>query len=343
MDGGDSEHGGLGSRDTMSTTRSDATSDLAFIDFRDRINIVMNRISTLRGFAIVLILVLIGSTGGWSEAIAPPPIPTNIVSDDSHSIGFLDRVAGWLVLRKYFPDLESYEEDGNIIDNSQGYHSWNYEVGTYLSLFYIDPVSFDVRGRLMFQSAVSPHGHWNFLASAFLSELKPSLRITTDFGMPYVYFRHSCKHDLDQQRRLIMHQGFGLGYESPSMNIFGETKPLSNTSLFLEAEKNIPAVFPDEPIERYKWGVHAELRSDLIPVFDWLRILALGRVSYLGNEQDDKQWIDNDYQLMLGLKFINGKGAYTIYLEKEKLSDSWIVYNTEPSYLWSIGVMFLAD
>jgi hypothetical protein len=283
------------------------------------------------------------SLPAWSEAIAPPPIPLHLTYNKNDTPGFLGHAAAWVHLRKYMPGLEAFEDDGSLIQESQGFHSWTYEVGSYVSLFSIDRISFDVRARLMFQSAVSPNGHWFFLASNFMSDLKARLGLHMDWGHPYIYFRHSCKHDLDQARRLIMHQGFGVGCETPAFNPFGAQGPLRQTRISIEGEGNIPAVFPDQPIELYRWGFAGEIRSDIISVRDWFTIFAQGRGVILGNQRDSNAWVDVDYQLRLGVKFLNRRSYYTLYFEHEKLSDHWSVYNPKPAYLTSFGIMFLGN
>lgn len=295
---------------------------------------------------ILLIAGLLGTVlriPAWSEAIAPPPVPGRLNHLGETAPQFLGQTAAWLALRKYAPGWEAYLDDGARVEESQGYHSWTYEVGAYVSLVSAGLVSFDLRGRLMFQSAVSPNGHWYFLASSFLSDLKPRLGLSTAWGFPYLYFRHSCKHDLDQARRLIMHQGFGAGYQSPDWNILGVRPFLRRTSLTLEGEANIPAVFPDQPVEIYRWGLAGELESTLWQPAPWLGLFAQARGVVLGNRRDSESWIDVDYQFRLGVRFQNAGSSYAVYLEHEKLSDHWAVYQPKPAFLTSVGILFLGN
>ncbi len=267
-------------------------------------------------------------------------------------------------LRKYLPGLEMYERDGELIHESQGYHSWTYEVGSYLPLFSYPPLLFDISGRLLFQSSLSRHGFWFFDASNFLSDLKVSLKLTTAAGTPYAYLRHNCKHDLDKSRRLIVVQALGAGYETAHVeNPFSDVW-LPRGSFYLEGEYNLPVVFPDQPRARNRWSIRSELRLDLFTltptspgrassqqaVSPEVSLFGRMRGVLLGNEVQGAMSTDSpdattatsieaDYQLMGGIKLNSGRSFYAVFFEYERLSDHWTVHDPNPTYLFSFGVI----
>ncbi len=242
----------------------------------------------------------------------------------------------FLSLDKYITQLEAQLPAESAGDSQsppgEAEYSWLYNVGGELELFSgnlaLDgpELVFDLRAWLAFLSSQSPLGYWNFLASAFHSELRPRLGIHfKNKSVLSTYFRHSCKHDLDQFRRLVIYQHIGMGLEMPI--VAADRRLLPRMTAGFDIEYRLPAILPDQPEVPGLLPLRIAGEAELLRFSDvtglWARVYG-----YFPG------FAVPDYALSLGYRW----GKWSVYASVERISDPLISFENPGLRIISLGI-----
>lgn len=157
--------------------------------------------------------------------------------------------------------------------------SWLYRVGGSVRGFYFEPnsrlihnIRFDLGAGMSFLSSEAPDGFWGFLASAYYSNITPRISLALSAGHNILFgFRHSCKHDLDQARRLVIEQAMGIGYEQ-SLQRGSQHLLFQNPLIGVYAEYLLPSVLPGQPENDRMLRLIMQGEADLLHFNDMVRL-----------------------------------------------------------------------
>jgi hypothetical protein len=207
--------------------------------------------------------------------------------------------------------------------------SWLYRVGGTVPGFTFSPgmhdaaeLRFDLGASMTFLSAEAPDGFWGFLASAYYSNITPrfSLELAEDMAF-FLAFRHSCKHDIDTGRRLVIEQALGLGYQAVFFRA-PDAEFLTQGLFGAYAEYLLPAGLPGQPENdrSARLAIHGE--ADLLRLGKDLMLWSLihGGFSFIPRSRGAASGVRFDARVELGLEI----GTWSTYLGFRRISDPMI-------------------
>ena len=317
----------------------------------------MKRSIILPAFILSYVLFLTINFQLNGEVLAPPPVST---FPEVPGTGFFPSVAAWTYVNHYFPEY------------SDPYHNWKYEIGSFFTFYSMDfgksppspadgkntPMTLGIggTGRAIIRTRLAEDkGQWFFWPYIIVNDLKLVSFLKADFATFSLYFRHDCKHDLDTSRvRLIIHDIFGAEIRTSTARLFWgnspgriRAKPIQDKRLSsgisgnLMAEYTVRPVFQEYPREIDDFTLAGSMELELLRIPDTVTIFAEGRIAGILRERSvstgERGW-DTDWLLRLGVRLPTAIKGFTIYLEREHLTDDWVSQRRQPVDLFSFGL-----
>ncbi|MFP4232055.1 MAG: hypothetical protein ACLFRR_09435, partial [Spirochaetaceae bacterium] len=244
--------------------------------------------------------------------------------------------------------------------------AYDLDIGSHV-LFYGDRnLAVSGLGRMIFQSRMPPDRPFYLDPSAVVTDLQLRARFRSLPFEPAVWYRHDCKHDMEREtRRQAIHDVLGAGM-TERLWLIAAPGSLSDRadddsssrhrrgrrlSLLIDAavEGYVPPLFQDERTAANRAAGYLLLRPELSPRGTEVTVFLETRGAVLVDDPDSPHAtagaVRLDGQARLGAVWPRPERGLTVYLELERLTDSWRrpPEETSPHTLISFGMTLSAS